>query len=111
MDPYRDLLSSEAFDMFYGAPLLVIVCAEDDPIMPVEQCFLAAENLMLAAQDRGLGTCCIGWALPFLRQPEIKAELHILEAVTPALPIIVGWPQETPEPTPRDPPRILAWFE
>jgi hypothetical protein len=63
MHPYRDLLSNEKFDIFYGAPLLVIICAEDDPIMPVEQCFLAAENLMLAAQDRGLGTCCIGWAL------------------------------------------------
>jgi nitroreductase len=111
MHPYRDLLSNEKFDIFYGAPLLVIICAEDDPIMPVEQCFLAAENLMLAAQDRGLGTCCIGWALPFLHQPEVKTELGIPEAVTPALPIIVGWPRETPEPTPRDPPRILAWLD
>lgn len=111
MHPYRDLLSVEQFDIFYGAPLLIIVCAEDDPIMPVEQCFLAAENLMLAAQDRGLGTCCIGWALPFLRQPEVKTELGIPEAVTPALPVIVGWPHETPEPTPRDPPRVLAWLD
>lgn len=111
MDPYRELLSSEEFDIFYGAPVLVIVCAEDHPIIPVEQCFLAAENFMLAAQDRGLGTCCIGWALPYLSQPEIKAELEIPEAVVPALPIVVGWPRETPEPTPRDPPRILAWFE
>ena len=111
MDPYRNLLSNQEFDIFYGAPLLIVVCAEDDPIMPVEQCFLAAGNLMLAAQDRGLGTCCIGWALPFLSRPEVKAELNIPEAVAPALPIIVGWPQETPESTPRHSPKILAWLE
>jgi nitroreductase len=111
MDPYRDLLTGEAFDIFYGAPLLVTFCARAEPLNPVEQCFLATQNLMLAAHALGLGTCCIGWALPFLRQPEVKTELGIPEAVTPALPIIVGWPHETPEPTPRDPPRILAWLD
>lgn len=110
MDPYRTLLSQEDFDLFYGAPLLVILCAQPDPLEPVEQCFLAAQTLMLAAHARGLGTCCIGWALPLVSLPEVKAELGIPEAVTPALPIVMGWPAEAPEAPPRNPPRILTWL-
>lgn len=110
MKPYRELLSDDDFDIFYGAPLLIIICAQPDPLVPVEQCFLAAENLMLAAHARGFGTCCIGWALPVLFEPDVKQELSIPEDVTPALPVIVGSPAELPERPPRDPPRILAWF-
>lgn len=110
MQPYRELLSEPAFDIFYRAPLLVIVCAEPDPLAPVEQCFLAAQTLMLAAHARGLGTCCIGWALPLVSLPEVKVALGIPEAVTPALPIVMGWPDEAPEAPPRNPPRILTWL-
>ena len=111
MAPYRDLLSQEDFDLFYGAPLLVILCAEPDPLNPVEQCFLAAQTLMLAAHARGLGSCCIGWALPLVSRPAVKAELGIPERVTPALPIVLGWPAESPDAPPRNPPRILAWLD
>ena len=111
MDPYRDLLADRAFDIFYGAPLLIIVCARAEPLKPVEQCYLAAQNLMLAAHALGLGTCCIGWALPLVCQPEIKAELQIPDEMTPAVPIVVGWPAEAPEATRRDPPDIVAWLD
>ncbi len=111
MQPYRELLAEAAFDVFYGAPLLVIVCAQPDPLEPVEQCFLAAQNLMLAAHARGLGTCCIGWALPLVSLPEVKAKLGIPKDATPAIPIVIGWPAETPEAPPRNPPHILAWLK
>ena len=111
MEPYRDLLADPVFDILYGAPLLVLVCARAEPLNPVEQCYLAAQNLMLAAHALGLGTCCIGWALPLICLPEVKAELKIPEDVTPAIPIVVGWPAEVPEATRRDPPDILAWLD
>lgn len=111
MDPYRDLLSDKAFDIFYGVPLLVIVCAQPSPLNPVEQCFLAAQNLMLAAHALGLGSCCIGWALPLVQRSEVKARLGIPEDVTPAIPVVLGWPAESPEAPQRIPPRILSWLE
>lgn len=43
----------------------------------VADCWLAAENLMLSACALGLGTCCIGSAIPALNSPEAKSELGI----------------------------------
>jgi len=46
----------------HGAPLLIVISADAQRPWIVEDCALAAENLMLAAFDEGLGTCWIGFA-------------------------------------------------
>src|SRR6516164_3435747 len=46
---YRDQLSKRAFDIFYGASLLVVIAATSDAAQSAEDCCLAAQNLMLAA--------------------------------------------------------------
>jgi hypothetical protein len=43
----------------------------------VADCWLAPENLMLAACAKGLGACVIGLAVSALSTPEWKAELKI----------------------------------
>lgn len=70
--------------------------ARAKPLDPVEPCFLAAQNLMLAADALGLGTCCIGGALPLVRRPEVEAELQIPKHVTPATPIVAGCRRKFP---------------
>jgi nitroreductase len=73
-------------------------------------CWLAAENLLLAAFAQGLGTCVIGFAVSTLNTPEWKAELKIPAGMTAIAPMIVGVPAcETPT-APRKPPEILAWI-
>ena len=72
---YRDLLESEGFNIFYNASTLVAIGALEVGIYTEADCWLAAENLMLAATDAGLGTCCIGFAIPLLNTPEVKAEI------------------------------------
>jgi len=79
---YRDQLSNPAFDIFYGAPLLIVIAATTDMPQSAEDCCLAAQNLMLAAQGRGLGTCCIGFARPWLNLAATKAELGIPPSYT-----------------------------
>lgn len=107
---YRDLLSSEAFNIFYNATTLITVCVEERGPFSDADAWLAAENLMLAACDAGLGTCCIGFALGILNTPEVREELHIPVAGAAVAPIIVGYPKEIPPAVPRDNPRILAWL-
>jgi nitroreductase len=109
MERYREELSDPAFDIFYSAPTLIVVCAGRDGFFPSEDCCLAGQNLMLAAFGRGLATCCIGWARPLLNLPTIKDELGIPAEFSPVLPIVLGYPGETPQAPPRSPPRILAW--
>lgn len=48
------------FDIFHGASTLIVICARAKGPFAVADCWLAAENLMLAACEMGLGSCVIG---------------------------------------------------
>jgi nitroreductase len=103
---FRELLSDPNFDIFYAAPVLVVISAMAPSPWAVEDCSLAAENLMLAARAVGLGTCWIGFAQPWLGTPEGKAALNLPANYVPVAPIIVGHPKSIPPPVPRNEPVI-----
>ena len=71
-----------------------------------EDCCLAAENLMLAARDEGLGTCCIGLARPWLNLRSTKDELGLPEQYEVVVPIVPGHPKAWPESHGRQPAEI-----
>ncbi len=97
------------FNIFYNAGTLIVICGKPLGPFAIADCWLAAENLMLAACAKGLGTCVIGLAVTALNTPEWKKELGIPAETTVFAPIIVGTPSgETPL-VPRRPPEILAW--
>lgn len=73
----RAMLTDPNLNIFHDAPTLIVVCAVNDLEQSVEDCNLAAENLMLAAHAAGLGTCPIGFSRPWLRLPETKTALRI----------------------------------
>jgi nitroreductase len=104
---YRDRLSDPAFNVFYDAPALVLVCAKPFGYDPTGACAMAAHALMLAARDRGLGTCWIGFAEGLFQLPDTKAEFGIPPAYRVVAPIIVGHPAEAVAPTPRDAPEVV----
>jgi nitroreductase len=101
----RKLLSQPGYDMFHGATTLITIYATAPGGVP--DCYLAGENLMLAASAFGLGTCPIGLALPLMNQRDVKHELVVPENLVAALPIVVGHPAERPHATTRNPPRVL----
>jgi nitroreductase len=104
-----DVFTSPAFNIFYDAGTLIVICARPSGPFVVADCWLAAENLMLAACAMGLGTCVIGSAVPALNTPEVRAELGIPGDLAIVAPIIVGWPRgETPLTTRREP-EVIAW--
>lgn len=97
------------FNVFYDAGTLIAIGARGEGRFHAADCWLAAENLMLAATAMGLGTCVIGSAIPALNDPETKRELDLPADLTLIAPIIVGVPAEHPEPTSRKPPQIACW--
>ena len=107
-----DRLSDPDFNVFYDAGTLIVIGARPLGPFVTADCWLAAENLMLAAHALGLGTCCIGFALAALNTPESKAELRLPADTTAVAAIIVGEPAEAtaPAPTERRPPNIVAWL-
>jgi len=103
------LFSQPGFNVFYGASTLVVICAATTGRFEQADCWLAAENLMLAAHAMGLGTCVIGSAAAALNTPDMKIELGIPPDVTAIAPIIVGKPRGETTPSARKDPQVLAW--
>lgn len=108
-DPRIDQYADVKANLFHGADTLILVCAKPGRFAPVEDCFLAAQNLMLAAHDRGLGTCPVGFARSWFNRPEVKAELGIPPHYEAVLPIVLGHPDHAPAPVPRDQAEIACW--
>ena len=105
-DHFQPLLDDPSFQIFYHAPVLILISAVAEGPWIVEDCALAAENLMLTAYSAGLGSCWIGFAQSFLRTPDGKAALDLPAAWGPVAPIIVGRPKATSPPVPRNAPEI-----
>ena len=97
------------FHAFHGAGTLIVICGKHAGPFVEADCWLAAENLMLAAFAKGLGTCVIGFAVEALNTADWKGELKIPSEMTVIAPIIVGVPAGETAATSRKPPEILFW--
>lgn len=92
-------------NMFRGAPNLICVCAPKDGGFDLDA-GLMGQNMMLAAQSLGLGTCIqtgpvrfllkSEGAKPFLQRLDIPDDYKLLYVIA------VGYPDETPDAKPRD---------
>ena len=92
-------------NMFRNAPNLICVCAPQDGGFNLDAGLLG-ENMMLAAQSLGLGTCIQTGPVRFLLTNE-KAKfflerLDIPEGYKLLYVIAVGYPDEKPDAKPRD---------
>jgi len=97
------------FNIFYDAGTLIVICGKSTGPFIVADCWLAAENLMLAAFSLGLGSCVIGSAVSGLNTQEMKDALKIPADVSAIAPIIVGVPSEVSAVTSRKEPHIISW--
>jgi len=103
----EESLSDPDFHIFYHAATLIVISATRS-VGPwaIEDCALAAQNMMLAASARGLGTCWIGFAQAWLQTTDGKKALDLPSECLPVAPIIVGRPTSVPPSVPRHAARI-----
>jgi nitroreductase len=90
---FRTTLGDPAFQIFYHAPVLILISGDAPGPWIVEDCALAAENLMLMAYSLGLGSCWIGFAQSYLNTSAGKHALGLPESCVPVAPVIVGRPR------------------
>ena len=91
-------------NMFRNAPAVIAIAVPEG-----DSCInagLMAENMILSAESLGLGTCCLGGPVAFLKTNPDAAwfleGLKFSEGYELCLMIAVGYPDETPEAKPRD---------
>lgn len=81
-------------DLFYGAPIIVIVSGKSQLRSSIIDCSAAVQNMLLAAEALGLGTCWNGLVTNlFMENPEHEAiiNLQIPEGYTPFYAVAVGY--------------------
>lgn len=105
------MLDDPAFNIFYDAGTLIVICRRQGGPFADADCWLAAENLMLAAAANRLGSCCIGFAVSVLNTAAVKRELHIPAEGAAVAPIILGYARGSVPEVPRKAPEILAWVK
>ena len=94
------------FKVFWDAPVLVLFCAQiGNPETPFD-CCRAAQNFILAAHARSLGSCWVGAPMPWLHSPGVAQELGLSAGYDPATAVVVGYPAEQPLGSPRPRPAI-----
>lgn len=91
-------------NMFRNAPNVICICTPKG--QGSIDAGLMGENMILAAQSLGLGTCCLGGPVRFLNTSEeakpYLAKLDIPDGYAISYIIAIGYPDEQPEAKPRD---------
>lgn len=92
-------------NMFRNAPTVVFVDRDVQSGSAEFDCGLLSENMMLAAQSMGIGSCCLGSPAAFMRSPaaaEYLKKLGFSEGYELLYCIAFGYPDEAPAAKPRD---------
>jgi nitroreductase len=103
---FQETLGNPNFHIFYHAPALVVIASVNEGPWAVVDCALAAQNLMLAARESGLGSCWIGFAQGWLATSQGKEALGLPSTYLPVAPIIIGHPKAQPAAVARKEPEI-----
>jgi nitroreductase len=106
-----EALKNPDFNLFYDANTLIIICGDKNNPAAEADCWLAAENLILAAFAMGLGTCVIGSVLSALKNVEQKLKLGINDTFEVFVPIVIGFPRGDAVSSKRKRPLIVNWLK
>ncbi len=90
---FRDLKDP----VFYNAPAVIFIIAPEDNKWIVHDGSIAANTIMLAATDAGLGTCSIGYARYLMESDEARKKLGIPNGYKLVYTLTLGYPAEIPE--------------
>jgi nitroreductase len=93
---YPSMQLRDRSNLFYDAPLLIVVTGPKENIWTYSDAALAVQNIMLYATSLHLGTCFIGMARFIERDEELLHELHITNDRKVAAAVICGYPDEKP---------------
>jgi nitroreductase len=100
----RVLVRNFAPGIFAVPAAFIVICVEKAPdANPPEEavyladCAIAAQNIMLAASEMGIGSCAV---LSFAKVA-MREILNLPANVEPLLMVTLGYPAEAPEPPPR----------
>jgi nitroreductase len=109
-EPGWSWIDRPGFKVFWGAPVVILICARVGNAEAPFDCCRAGQNLCLAAHARGLGTCWLGAPLPWLRYTGVSEAIGVPTGFEPSVVLALGRATERPEPKFRPYPDI-TWCQ
>ncbi|MDY0387674.1 MAG: nitroreductase family protein [Methanolobus sp.] len=104
---FKKELAKEEFNIFYDAPVLVIVLGNNAGFTTDYDCSMCAENMMLAAHSMGIGSCWVGAGCFIQDNSELLGELGITPNFKVIAPIVFGYPAREPEEIDKNEPEVV----
>lgn len=98
-------------NMFRNAPTVVFIANDTAYDFSQVDCGLLGENMVLSAWSMGIGSCCLGSPIRFMKTNPDAAEylkrLNIPEGYDLLYCIAFGYPDESPAAKPRDTSKVM----
>lgn len=98
-------------NMFRNAPTVVFIANDTTYDFSPVDCGLLGENMVLSAWSMGIGSCCLGSPIRFMKTDPGAAEylkrLNIPEGYDLLYCIAFGYPDESPAAKPRDASKVM----
>lgn len=104
LDKPQRLGSSENYHLFHNAPTVIVVSGDNSAKSPLElpdyqfssytplaDCSAAIQNMLLAAESLGIGTCWIGLVNYFFTGEEEVAKLQLPAGFRPLFAVCLGY--------------------
>jgi nitroreductase len=88
--------SNEALNIYYKAPTVIIVAGRKDAISPLVDACAAIQNMLIAAESLGIGTCWIGFTKFYFTGPDRYHKLGIPEGYEVHYGVALGYKPEGP---------------
>ncbi|MFZ5565205.1 MAG: nitroreductase family protein [Thermodesulfobacteriota bacterium] len=93
MDYYIEQSAAGRDYILHNAPVLILVCAPRGADFAIDNCNIAATNIINYAHTLGLGTCYIGFLTLLLRRgKKLRALLRVPEDRQVGVSLVMGYP-------------------
>ncbi len=106
---YEGWLRSSKYHIFNNAGTVLVIYGDRRSPWHVYDCSLVAGNVMLAAQEEGIGCCWIGFAEALLDDADFKAAHNVPEGFRLVATLSMGHTRAAVPPCTRRPPVFFSW--
>jgi hypothetical protein len=97
----QELGNTRDFNCLYNAPTLIIVSYKKESVCAVYDCSAVTQNMLLAAESLGLGSCWLYFPLQAFEYDtgdDLLKEIHIPEGYKPITSMITGYKENARPP-------------
>jgi nitroreductase len=104
-----DLGRNDDYHIYYHAPTVVVVAARTDAITPVPDVCAAIQNMLIAAESLGVGSCWMGFARFHFASPEARRRIGLPEGYEVHYAVALGYKPDGLELEPRPEKMSSRW--